>query len=73
MDKDKKIRQGESSLQKGYVSAFKKWLKDGQQLSEKEDDDMKIMKQLGVDSFEGGFRKLWKLLCNMDMMVSKIT
>lgn len=73
LDKDKKIRQGETSLQKSYVSTFKKWLREAQLLSEKEEDDKKILTQMGVDSYQSGFRKLWKLISNLDLMVSKIT
>ena len=28
---------------------------------------------MGVDSFESGFHKLWKVVGNLDLMVSKIT
>lgn len=73
LDKDKKIRQGESSLQKSYTLALKKWLAIAQTHSEKEDDDGKILKYMGVDNYESGFRKLWKVISNLDLMISKIT
>ena len=41
--------------------------------TEKEDDDAKILKHLGVDSYEAGFKKLWKLLTYIDLMTSKVT
>ena len=28
---------------------------------------------MGVDSYENGFKKLWKLLSNLDLMISKVT
>jgi hypothetical protein len=30
LDKDRRIRQGESGLQKGYISVLRKWLREGQ-------------------------------------------
>lgn len=74
MDKDKKIRGGEgSSLQKSYVLTLKKWLREVSANQEKEDDDVKIMKYMGVDSYEAGFRKLWKVISSLDHIVTKIT
>jgi len=52
---------------------IKKWLREGQNAFEKEDEDGKILKQMGVDTYEAGFRKLWKILVNFDHIVSKIT
>lgn len=34
---------------------------------------MKIMKHLGVDSYESGFRKLWKIASHMDLVINKVT
>lgn len=34
---------------------------------------MKILKQMGVDNYESGFRKIWKLLLHLDQMICKIT
>lgn len=51
MDKDRKLRQAEGGLQKGYVTALRKWLRDNQGITEKEDDDAKILRQMGVDSY----------------------
>lgn len=51
MDKDRKLRQAEGGLQKGYVTALRKWLRDNQGITEKEDDDVKILRQMGVDSY----------------------
>lgn len=34
---------------------------------------MKIMKYMGVDSYEAGFRKLWKVILSLDNMITKIT
>jgi hypothetical protein len=73
LDKDRRLRQGETGLQKGYVTAFRKWLQANQSFSDKEDDDVKILKYLGVDSYEGGFRKLWKVLGHLDLTISKVT
>lgn len=70
-DPDKKFRQSEGGLQKGYATAFRKWLRGGN--ASKEEDPVKVLKQLGVESYEAGFRKLWKLTCNLDLMVTKIT
>lgn len=42
-------------------------------MTEKEDDDGKILKQMGVDSYEAGFRKLWKVVSHLDLIISKIT
>lgn len=28
---------------------------------------------MGVDSYEAGFKKLWKLLSNLDLIASKMT
>ena len=41
--------------------------------TEKEDEDVKILKHLGVESHEAGFKKLWKLLTYIDLMISKVT
>jgi hypothetical protein len=60
-------------LQKGYVGALRKWLRDVQGQGEREDDDGKILKQMGVDSYEGGFRKLWKVVGHLDLIISKVT
>lgn len=73
MDKDKKLRQGEGGLQKGYVTALRKWLRENQVLNEKEDDDIKILKHMGVDNYESGFRKLWKVVGHLDLAVTKIS
>ena len=73
LDKDRKLRQGETGLQKGYVTALRKWLQSNQTFPEREDDDVKIMKYLGVDSYEGGFKKLWRVLGHLDLTISKIT
>lgn len=51
MDKDRKLRQAEGGLQKGYATALRKWLRDNQGITEKEDDDAKILRQMGVDSY----------------------
>lgn len=73
LDKDKRIRQGETGLQKGYVAALRKWLRETQGQADREDDDIKILKHMGVDSYEAGFRKLWKIAGNLDLVISKIT
>lgn len=52
---------------------LKRWLRDAQAVTEKEDDDGKILKQMGVDSYEAGFRKLWKVASNLDLIIAKIT
>jgi hypothetical protein len=51
LDKDKRLRQGESGLQKAHVTALRKWLRDVQSVGEKEDEDGRILKQMGVDSY----------------------
>lgn len=28
---------------------------------------------MGVESYEAGFDKLWKIVCNLDLIVSKVT
>jgi len=48
LDKDKKLRQSDGGLQKSYVGTLRKWLRDNQTVSEKEDDEAKILKQLAV-------------------------
>ena len=48
-------------------------MREAQSMSEKEDDDGKVLKHMGVDTYEAGFRKLWKVLANIDLMVSKVT
>ena len=55
------------------MTSLRKWLQSNQTFPEREDDDIKIMKYLGVDSYEGGFRKLWKVLGHLDLTISKIT
>lgn len=52
---------------------MKKWLSSVQAMIEKEDEDAKILKYIGVDSYENGFRKLWKVLTNLDLITTKIT
>jgi hypothetical protein len=52
---------------------MKKWMRDSSTALEKEDEDGKILKQMGVDTYEAGFKKLWKILVNFDNVVSKIT
>lgn len=42
-------------------------------MTEKEDDDGKILKQMGVDSYEVGFKKLWKIINHLDLIISKMT
>jgi hypothetical protein len=73
LDKDKKLRQSDGGLQKSYVGTLRKWLRDNQSVSEKEDDEMKILKQLGVENYEKGFQKLWKILGTLDLTITKIT
>jgi hypothetical protein len=73
LDKDRKLRQGDTGLQKSYVTPLRKWLREGHSLNEKEDDDIKIMKHMGVDSYESGFRKLWKVMGHLDLAITKIT
>lgn len=48
-------------------------MREAQAVVEKEDEDAKILKQMGVDSFEAGFRKLWKVANHLDLIISKIT
>lgn len=52
---------------------LRRWLRDGHTISEKEDDDVKVLKHLGVDSYESGFRKLWKVMGHLDLAITKIT
>lgn len=73
LDNDKKIRTGEASLEKGYILSMKKWLHGSQAMIEKEDDDVRVMKHMGVDSYQSGFKKMWKLLSHLDLIVSKMT
>jgi hypothetical protein len=73
MDKDRRLRQGEGGLQKSYVTVLRRWLREGQGMAEKEDDDLKVLKHMGVDSYESGFRKLWKVVGNLDLAITKIT
>jgi hypothetical protein len=40
---------------------------------EKEEDDAKILKYMGTDSYESGFKKLWKVMSHIDLIISKIT
>ena len=42
-------------------------------MTDREDEDGKILKYMGVDNYESGFRKLWKVLSNLDLIVSKMT
>jgi hypothetical protein len=55
------------------VITLKKWLRDTSSAMDKEDDDMKIMKYMGVDTYESGFRKLWKILSSLDNIITKVT
>lgn len=64
---------GEVSLEKGYVLGLKKWLREVQQMGEKEEDEDKILKAMGSDGYEAGFKKLWKLICQLDQMITKTT
>jgi hypothetical protein len=48
-------------------------LRESTSLTEKEDDDNRILKNMGVDSYEAGFRKLWKITSSLDHIVAKIT
>lgn len=34
---------------------------------------MKVLKQLGAENYEAGFKKLWKIACHLDNMVTKIS
>jgi hypothetical protein len=70
-DKDRRLRESEGGLQKGYATALRKWLRGGN--SAKEDDAGKVLKKLGVESFEAGFKKLWKITCHLDTIVTKIS
>lgn len=73
LDKDKKLRQGETGLQKGYITGLRKWLRDNQSFQEKEDEDIRILKHLGVENYETGFKKLWRILGHLDLTISKVT
>jgi hypothetical protein len=50
---------------------LRKWLRAGS--GSKEDDSLKVLKQLGAENYEAGFRKLWKIACHLDNMVTKIS
>lgn len=52
---------------------MRKWLRDSNSFNEKEDDEVKILKQLGVESYEKGFQKLWKIIGTLDLTITKIT
>ena len=71
LDKDKRIRQGESGLQKGYVTTLRKWLAGCQGAGQQEEDIAKVLRHMGVDSLEAGFAKLWKVVGVLDLAVSK--
>ena len=73
LDKDRRLRQGETGLQKGYVTTLRKWLQNNQTFPEREDEDIKVLKYLNVDNYESGFRKLWKVLGHLDLTISKVT
>jgi len=34
---------------------------------------VKVLKQLGAENYEAGFKKLWKIACHLDNMVTKIS
>lgn len=34
---------------------------------------MKILKYMGVESYESGFRKLWKIISSFDNLITKVT
>jgi hypothetical protein len=34
---------------------------------------VKILKHMGADSYESGFKKLWRIACQLDLMVTKIS
>ena len=34
---------------------------------------MKVLKQLGAENYEAGFKKLWKIACHLDNMVTKVS
>lgn len=53
---------------------LRKWLRDNSfSTSEKEDDDFRVMKSLNVESYENGFKKLWRLLVGLDQIICKAT
>lgn len=33
---------------------------------------MKVLKYMNAENYEIGFKKLWKIICNLDLMISKI-
>ena len=55
------------------MTALRKWLQNNQSFPEREDDDIKVLRQLGVDNYEAGFKKLWKVLGHLDLTIAKIT
>lgn len=42
-------------------------------ITDKEEDDAKVLRHMSVESYEAGFKKLWKLFSAFDLMVTKIT
>lgn len=73
LDLDKKIRLGESTLEKGYVLAVKKWLREQQTPAEKEEDEIRILKYMNVADLQSGFKKLWKVVGLLDAMIVRST
>jgi hypothetical protein len=73
LDIDKKIRLGESTLEKGYVLTLKKWLRDVQSTTEKEEDEIRILKHMNVNDLSSGFKKLWKVVGLLDSMIVRST
>ena len=50
---------------------MRKWVRGGS--GSKEDDCLKVLKQLGAENYEAGFKKLWKIACHLDNMVTKVS
>lgn len=73
LDLDKKLRLGESTLEKGYVLAVKKWLREQQSGSEREEDELKVLKYMNVADLQSGFKKLWRVVGLLDSMIVRST
>ncbi len=52
---------------------MKKWLREAQGSSEREEDEARVLKYLNVADVSAGFKKLWKIVGLMDSMIMKST
>ena len=53
--------------------AIKKWLREQHTTTDKEEDELRILKYMNVPDLQGGFKKLWRVVGLLDSMIIRST